>query len=339
MKPLLYRLSAAAVDFGALAIATTYYVKSIANTRDLSDRMKAYVVDLREQAPKDSGLHESWLTPYLGRLLDKKESQWHTFRDSLPLLVAVALAFLAASRAVRYRGSGLAPAAAVRRRGIFYTVAGLAFVGFLHESGLIFVLLLAGLNFALLRLVPRRWGPVAVWAWHLSVLVANQYFDGYASVQQALGMDRFKGETPWHFHFNLVVLRMISFDMDYLWAAAARGDGGAQSSWAELGSDEGDGADPRAEAKARARLPQAPWVYRDGFLYLGYLLYAPLYLAGPSMGFNDFASHLFLPQRSYDRRGLAKYTVRFFAVMLFFEVFNHYFYVGALTESARQSPQ
>ncbi|GMP39739.1 hypothetical protein CsSME_00010453 [Camellia sinensis var. sinensis] len=73
-------------------------------------------------------------------------------------------------------------------------------------------------------------------------------------------------------------------------------------------------------------------VQNDNFsfsIYLCYLVYAPLYIAGPILSFNAFASQLDMPQKNYSLRGVAWYGLRWFFSLLLMELMTHLFYYNA----------
>eukprot|EP00271_Cylindrocystis_brebissonii_P003291 TRINITY_DN1410_c1_g1_i13.p1 TRINITY_DN1410_c1_g1~~TRINITY_DN1410_c1_g1_i13.p1 ORF type:complete len:345 (-),score=65.53 TRINITY_DN1410_c1_g1_i13:826-1860(-) len=67
--------------------------------------------------------------------------------------------------------------------------------------------------------------------------------------------------------------------------------------------------------------------------YLAYLLYAPLYIAGPIISFNAFVSQLEVPQRAYSWRQLSFYTGRWLACLLCMELLTHFCFFPALANS------
>jgi len=89
-------------------------------------------------------------------------------------------------------------------------------------------------------------------------------------------LDGWRGAARWDTSFNLAVLRLISFGMDCHWAAAP--------SAVQLAP----GTDA-LRALAEAPLPQAGYSYP---LFLAYLLFPPLALAGPILSCNAFAHQL-----------------------------------------------
>ncbi|GMN62213.1 hypothetical protein TIFTF001_031291 [Ficus carica] len=68
-------------------------------------------------------------------------------------------------------------------------------------------------------------------------------------------------------------------------------------------------------------------------IYLSYLVYAPLYLAGPVVSFNAFASQLDVPQNNFSIRDVAWYGVRWIFSLLLMELMTHLFYYNAFAIS------
>lgn len=112
------------------------------------------------------------------------------------------------------------------------------FIFALHGFSAFKVLLILYLNFTLATSVPRSCIPAASWIFNISVLFANEYFGGYrysnaigflSSVSSPPGtaptanwgnlLDSYGGLIPrWEILFNITVLRLISFDLDYYWS-------------------------------------------------------------------------------------------------------------------------
>lgn len=67
--------------------------------------------------------------------------------------------------------------------------------------------------------------------------------------------------------------------------------------------------------------------------YLAYVLYSPLYLAGPIITFNDYISQLRYPSPSITRSRTALYAVRFLLTLLTMELVLHYIYAVAISKS------
>lgn len=67
--------------------------------------------------------------------------------------------------------------------------------------------------------------------------------------------------------------------------------------------------------------------------YLAYAIYAPLYLTGPIITFNDYISQQRYQPATLSASRTLKYAIRFALVLLAMELVLHYDYVGAISKS------
>nr|GMD42326.1 putative membrane-bound O-acyltransferase C24H6.01C isoform X1 [Ipomoea batatas] len=67
--------------------------------------------------------------------------------------------------------------------------------------------------------------------------------------------------------------------------------------------------------------------------YLCYLFYAPLYIAGPIISFNAFASQLDTPQKTYRLQDVVWYGFRWVFSLLLMELMTHFSYFNAFAVS------
>jgi len=134
----------------------------------------------------------------------------------------------------------------------------------------------------------------------------------------------------WEVSFNITVLRMISYNLDYYWAAvrAEEGDG-------EEGSViEKKRADP-VNMSERDRIDAPARIEEYALLnYLAYVLYTPLYLAGPIVTFNDFVHQQKYTPLSLTTRRTALYAIRLGFSILCMELVLHYLYVVAISKTS-----
>ncbi|MBA0601887.1 hypothetical protein Gorai_002091, partial [Gossypium raimondii] len=68
--------------------------------------------------------------------------------------------------------------------------------------------------------------------------------------------------------------------------------------------------------------------------YLSYLVFAPLYIAGPIISFNSFASQLDVPQNHYSIKEVIWYGLRWVFGLCLMELMTHLFYFNAFATSA-----
>lgn len=111
----------------------------------------------------------------------------------------------------------------------------------LHGFSSLKVLLIIYINFLLATNLPRKYVPIATWTFNIGVLFANEVCHGYpyAKIAQYLlispyatganpssnwgaWLDTYGGLIPrWEILFNITVLRLISFNLDYYWSGGA----------------------------------------------------------------------------------------------------------------------
>ncbi|KAK6911727.1 Membrane bound O-acyl transferase, MBOAT [Dillenia turbinata] len=190
--------------------------------------------------------------------------------------------------------------------GIFTLVANLLRASYhLTSRGMSTVWLLLSVIFA-----QKKYFFLALWGFNISVLLCNRLYEGYSFStfgQHWAYLDKYRGTFRWHICFNFVILRMISFGCDY--------------HWANRGS--------HFDKKERS-------LHKDKFsfvTYLCYLLYAPLYIAGPIISFNAFASQLDVPQSNYSVKQVALYGIRWLFCLFLMELMTHLFYYNAFAIS------
>lgn len=137
--------------------------------------------------------------------------------------------------------------------------------------------------------------------------------------------DSYSGLLPrWHVNFNITMLRLISFGMDYHWASMQQS--------------------PNRPLSHTTATPTVPTSYRERVTtslslseysltnFFAYAVYPALYIAGPIMSFNDFTHQLRHPN-PLTRRALWSYAMRFVMCFLTMELVLHYMYVVAIKDS------
>lgn len=131
------------------------------------------------------------------------------------------------------------------RRIRFDLAFGLIFIAALHGISSLKIVTILWLNYKLATVLPQRYVPVCTWTFNIALLFANELSRGYpfakafalllpAQTTQAGSADRpldwgawldtYGGLIPrWEVLFNFTILRMISFNFDYLWSLRAGG--------------------------------------------------------------------------------------------------------------------
>ncbi|XP_068658953.1 membrane-bound O-acyltransferase gup1 isoform X2 [Aristolochia californica] len=249
------------------------------------------------------GLRQGWIS---NRLNDMSDAQWRNFRGNLVVLTAVFGIFSLVANTARtlYRLKG-------RGMSIVWLLISLSYLAYLHGACVIFILSISSVNFFLVKMFVRSpYFSAILWMFNILVLLVNRIYEGYSFSffgQSWASLDNYRGTFRWHICFNFVILRMISFGCDYQWAHQV-------SHFNE--KDKPANSD------------------RFSFtMYLCYLVFAPLYIAGPIISFEVFALQLEMPQNKYSVIKIAWYGVRWLLSLLLMELMTHLFYYNAFAIS------
>lgn len=181
-------------------------------------------------------LSDGWL---FGRKVDNSDGQYAGFRDNVPYLAVVLVLHPILRRVAEYMGgtphitkTTAEATARFRARITFDIIFALIFITVLHGFSALKIFILLYINFIIATILPRNYIPAATWIFNIGTLFANELAHGYrfsdaTSLLPALAsvgdfgksMDSYGGLLPrWEIHFNITVLRMISFNLDYYWS-------------------------------------------------------------------------------------------------------------------------
>ncbi|KAJ9180402.1 hypothetical protein P3X46_008651 [Hevea brasiliensis] len=270
------------------------------------------------------GLRPGWLLPPC--LNDVSDAQWRNFRGNLPILTVVfgistALAnFLRAFLCLKAKGMS-----------IVWLVISLVYLSYLHGACTVFILSIASVNFLLVKIFARTtYFSFLLWVFNIFFLLCNRVYEGYSFAtfgQRWAYLDNFRGTFRWHICFNFVILRMISFGYDYHWAHLdTRFDQKRHMQRCNICKS----------GKTCYQFLQERSGPNDNFsfnIYLSYLVYAPLYIAGPIISFNAYVSQLDMPQNNYAARDVSLYGLRWILSFLLIELLTHLFHYNAFAIS------
>ncbi|XP_058189323.1 membrane-bound O-acyltransferase gup1-like isoform X1 [Rhododendron vialii] len=269
------------------------------------------------------GLRPGWIGGWYN---DVSDAQWRNFHANLPILTVIFGIFTMVANMMRafyhLKAKGMS---------IVWLLISSAYLSYLHGACIIFVLSIAVVNFLLVKIFgKKKYFPFVLWGFNISVLICNRVFEGYrfSSIGQHWAyLDNFRGTFRWHICFNFVTLRQISFGYDYHWACCS----------SRLDQKKHIQSCPKCSSGQTCYLLlQERNLQNNNFslaVYLCYLVYAPLYIAGPVLSFNAFASQLDTPQKNYSLREVAWYGLRWVFSLLLMELMTHLFYYNAFAIS------
>ncbi|GAU14815.1 hypothetical protein TSUD_50270 [Trifolium subterraneum] len=269
------------------------------------------------------GLRPGWLPNHLN---DVSDAQWRNFRGNLPVLTFVFGIFTLLANLMRAFFN-----LNVRGMSVVWLLFSFAYLSYLHGACVIFVLSIATINFLLVKIFARKkYFPLIIWSYNIFFLLCNRIYEGYPfSVfgQQWRFLDNYRGSFRWHICFNFVVLRMISFGLDYHWTNQdSHFDQEKHCQRCHICKS----GNTCYQALQERSLPINKFGY---VVYLSYLVYAPLYIAGPIVSFNAFASQLDVPQNSNSVRNVILYGFRWLFCFILLEFMTHLFYYNAFANS------
>ncbi|KAI1384063.1 MBOAT-domain-containing protein [Hypoxylon trugodes] len=293
-----------------------------------------------------------------GRKIDVSDSQYRTFRKNIPYMAAL-LTFHPLLRRlyntivypikITEQSARPTPEEADQRlnQRASYDF-GFAFIYLiaLHGVSSLKILLILYVNYQLATTLPRKYIPAVTWIGNVGLLFANELCKGYrfgdiavtivgnpvhnslldsgsALVSWGRWLDSYGGlMSRWEILFNITVLRLISFNLDYYWSLDRRSYSPVEKQVDPTALSERDRVSIPAQAK--------DYSFRN---YVAYTIYAPLYLTGPIITFNDFISQLRYKSATIEISRTIKYGIRFALTLLAMEIILHYDYVQAISKA------
>ncbi|KAF8827870.1 hypothetical protein HHX47_DHR4000672 [Lentinula edodes] len=167
-------------------------------------------------------LWQGWL---FGRNLDNSDSQYRSFRNNIPILTGVAFLFLL----LKYFWNKLYLMSKVPGDNLHLiplnAALSLIFLVALHGSSILKLIVVITINFIIAKACKSsKLGPVLTWAFNIGILFMNDRYNGYrfgaiTPSLEFLDEEKYEGFYPrWHINFNITMLRLVSFSMDYYWA-------------------------------------------------------------------------------------------------------------------------
>ncbi|GLB44756.1 putative membrane-bound acyltransferase family protein [Lyophyllum shimeji] len=264
-------------------------------------------------------LSHGWI-PF--RNVDNSDAQYRSFRSNFLLLTFLAALYLFC-KFISTRLRTPSPPSANNLHLLPYNfVCALLFVLGLHGTSALKILAILSVNYLIARVCKAsRAGPALTWVFNALVLFANDRYAGYrfGDVLPELGvLDSYQGAYKrWHIVFNLTMLRLVSFNMDFYWACNA-------SDLQEYRHKR-----PMTHKERKASHPTQMYSFLN---YVSYVLYPPLYIAGPIMTFNDYLWQHRRPIHIPLRTAIM-YGLRLLVSLLTMELVLHFMYVVAIKDA------
>lgn len=256
-------------------------------------------------------LSQGWM---FGRKVDNSDHQYRFFRNNYWLLCLLVAGHVAARKAVTHLVD--------HRRTVFDCAFGLIYLFALHGTNVVKIAFHVIIMYLMATKIAdakvARW---SLWTYGVLTLFINEKLR-HIPFNIDLIDHGFQGIiTRWDVFYNFTLLRMLSFGLDYL----ERRDK-PKSELTELVAN----LDDRARLTAPLPIEDYNFIH-----YLSYLTYAPLFIGGPIITFNDYLyqSNYYQADSTKDVKRILIYGARLSFCILVMEFLLHFMYVVAVSKT------
>ncbi|CCE65048.1 hypothetical protein TPHA_0J02280 [Tetrapisispora phaffii CBS 4417] len=275
-------------------------------------------------------LSKGWM---FGRKVDNSDSQYRFFRDNLMLLVGLMILHTSVKKVILIV---LKSTNKIK----FDCIFGMIFIFALHGVNSIRLMSHVLVVFILSHLLRnnRKTATIVIWSYAIFSLFFNSIFWNYP-LGQILDIlspidSSFKGIIErWDVFYNFTLLRILSYNLDYLQRYSdLKGNSGSRSSSIEETNTSNDST-KKTQATERERLiyPHPLEEYRFAN-YFAYITYAPLFIAGPIITFNDYVYQSKNQSAWINKKAIVSYAIKVFIAVLTMETILHFTYVVAVSK-------
>ncbi|CAR29423.1 ZYRO0G08294p [Zygosaccharomyces rouxii] len=319
------------------------------------------VMDASSEENPNYSLYEPLLSRgwIFGRKVDNSDLQYSFFRDNLPLLLGVMVLHTSIKR-ITLKLTKISKVYFDFIFGIAFVVAAFGVNCFKYFAEILITFSIG----SAFKFNPRL-AILLSWTFGISLLFFNQKYSrySYGSISSILSCldGQFQGLIPrWDVFFNFTLLKILSYNMDFLekWQEKQSADiNNSSIALKSLGKVSPPGSrseSPMSNASGSAtgsslelhktRSNQHPLEEKERLVaphplhdynllhYIAYVTYTPLFIAGPTITFNDYLYQTRVTLPSISLRNTTVYAIRFAFCFLTMEVIVHFAYVVAITQ-------
>ncbi|KAF9916877.1 glycerol transporter [Lobosporangium transversale] len=265
---------------------------------------------------------------FFGYKVDNSDEQYANFRNNLPTLTLVCCFYLPFSHLFRRIFVPVTPVKSPLQplyRTYFFLAFSILYLYFMYGNSILKIGTIVSINYAIAKLGgSSRLMPALTWIFNISILFLNESHQGYkfSSLHGSLAwLDNHSDMYGrWDVNFNFTMLRLVSFNLDYYWSLKQKRENIPKEE-----REKGVMTD-----KERVNTPTFAEDY-NFIYYLAFALYAPLYVAGPIMTFNDFISQLRYPKH-ITSKALSMWVIRLIICLSTMEFTMHYMHMVAISK-------
>lgn len=272
----------------------------------------------------DSKYHKLSAGWMFGLLVDNSDAQYAGFRNNALILALVFTTQQSVFKMIGLLRLVLRPKLYFKIKKSITLTFSIGFLCALFGISVVKIIGIISVHYLLINKTKGKTSIALSWTFSLLILYLNTKYNGYefGKISSYLGwLDSFRGVgLRWHITFNFNMLRMVSFTMDKYWAHTKMNFVDQFQTLPDL--------DKRQRLETSHNLDDYNY-----FNYLVYVLYAPLYLAGPIISFNDFMHQMIKKPASITTKSTFLYALRWLFAALIMEVMMHVFYVVAIKDT------
>lgn len=264
-------------------------------------------------------LSDGWM---FGRKVDNSDQQYRFLRSNFWLIWGLLIGHTLLRR--------LVSVIAAPKRIHFDLAFGLLYVYGLHGTNCLRILVHVLIMYAMAKYIrDARTARISLWTYGIATLFFNHATKD-TPLHIALLDQGFHGLVArWDVFYNFTLLRMLSFTLDYL----KRRD--PSTDIIDLNKpEELEPIQPELDDRART---EASFPLEDYSIanYFAYLTYAPLFIGGPIITFNDYLyqSSYFPLASTKDMKRIFTYGLRMMFCVLVMEFLLHFMYVVAVSKT------
>ena len=279
---------------------------------------------------KISGLVQSY--SILGGYRDFSDFQWRYYRSNLGLLIIFASIFVLINKLIKKGGS-------LTILKYSYLIFGLGYAFFLHRIKMIYLIIILYISFSLVQnynSLGRKPFIAITWIFCIIIKITSEIYDGYSiNFLDFLNLsDFFKNPLlGWNSTFGLVMLKIISFNMEYV-NVAEKEFGNNNLISMEKTMEHCKECNKGKFCLSALKFVNAKEKDFSFFNFLIYIFYPPFYFSGPIIMYHSFIFQLnhYKENRHNDLFFKKKilYFIQCIFIFIVFEIFNHYLYVNAI---------
>lgn len=256
-------------------------------------------------------LSQGWM---FGRKVDNSDQQYSFFRNNYWLLWTLVASHVGLRKVLVI----LVP----HQRTKFDFVFGLVYLIALHGTNVIKIAFHVLVMFVLATKLPnKKAARISIWVYGVLSLFMNERINNWNFNIDAIDHGFHGIISRWDVFYNFTLLRMLSFGLDFLEHTESTK---AEARMMPAGLDD--------RARLTAPLPLGDYNF---FNYISYLTYAPLFIGGPIITFNDYIyqSNYFQADSTQDMKRTLIYGARLLFCILVMEFLLHFMYVVAVSKT------